>query len=171
MCEKCRRNTEIKRAALAALFSPNASVDVDAIPGYRPLLELGRQLERCCAAPPIDGKADPEEVVLYGNRMRALSWQERTDVLRLAAWLTEHAAALQQHIAGVKEQLNDPDLMRIDVRIVDGAIEVTKNGDVVQRIPFGEEAGRSESEALDAAELAMQAHREQAQHPQHPGDG
>lgn len=54
--------------------------------------------------------------------------------------------------------MGDTDLPYFTAEVVAGEIVITKNGEVVDRVPLRD--GASEQEAQSAADLAMEAHHE-----------
>lgn len=172
MCEQCEarraRNTQIKRAVTDALFGAGGRGDqaegASEIPGF---LALCRGLERISRAPLVNGEIDPEEAALVRRAILALSPDGRTDVLRIAEYVTDMATGVRMNVAQAKLNLKDMDTATIAVALQDGAVVLYVNGDEVHRIELAPDA--DPDAALDAAERAMRAHR--AQHGHDEGRG
>jgi hypothetical protein len=162
MCEKCRaareRNTAIKRALADVLYRPPAPDDpAHQVPGLVPFLAFARQLEAITRAPREAAEYEVDRA-LMATAILALSAEERTDLLRIAAYMIELARALHESVATAKLRQHDTDVSGIAVTIEGREVVIYVNGTPVQRIALDENA--DEVAVLDAAERAMQAHRE-----------
>jgi hypothetical protein len=162
MCDKCRaiheRNTAIKRALADVLYRAPAPEDpAHQVPGLVPFLSFARQLEAMTRRPREPGEFEVDRALL-ATELLALTPEQRTDLVRIAAYVTEVTRALHESVATAKHLRHDQDVTGITVTIENRQIVIYVNGSPVQTIPLDE--GADEGAALDAAERAMQAHRE-----------
>jgi hypothetical protein len=168
MCEKCRaqaeRNTATKRAAREALFAAPPEIvaghRVAEIPGYLHFLFLCDRMERMTQRVEGEPKELPAaSVEEFKAFVFGLTPEERTAVIRIAQWTTQLTSSIAENVATAKVQLRDQDGTSIAVMLEGRSIVVRVNGVEKQRIELDDDADADA--ALDAAERAMRAHREQ----------
>lgn len=165
MCERCEANTAIKRAATDALFAEPAAGSLGEraltdVPGYSAFLEIGRRLETLSRLAPDapEREAQKREGMAL---ITAMTPEARTDALRVARYIMDMAEGIYKNVALVKMSLRDADGTSVAVVLEDDAIVVKVNGEEVSRTALAPD--QDADAALDAAERAMQAHRERYQ--------
>jgi hypothetical protein len=166
MCEKCEanrtRNTAIKRGATDALFAePVAGSPAERalaeVPGFSAFLEIGRRLEAITRLAADDAR-DAAEKQAATALITSMTPEGRTDAIRVARYIADICEGVYKNVAVAKITLKDADGTNVAVVLEDGAIVVRVNGEEVSRSELAPDA--DPDAALDAAERAMQAHRE-----------
>lgn len=168
MCERCEanrdRNTAIKRGATDALFGePEAGTRAERalseVPGFSAFLEIGRRIE---ALSRLTDRAAYEAACQEATAViSAMTAAGRTDALKVAHYMMVMAEGIYKNLVVAKTSLQDPDSDTVTILRENDEIVVRLNGEVIQRLPIRPDAKASEVE--DAAERAMQAHREHYQ--------
>jgi hypothetical protein len=157
MCERCARNTQIKRLLADVLYRAPAADDLpaQALPGFTNFLGLARLLEETTRLQGDDiGTSAPANA--FRSMIYDMSAEERTDVIRLSQYILDMAAGIRQNVGAAKIQLKDPDGTTFSVTLEGGDLVLRINGVESSRTPLGD---RDPEEALSAAERAMEAHR------------